>query len=71
MMNQDMANMNIDIDKTTEMICEGCEHTRFIQAYEMRKLSALVSPTGQAAVIPVPIFVCAECNDRLNLEDIK
>ena len=53
--------MNLDMNKTTELVCESCEHTTFTQAFEMRKLSALVSPTGEAAVIPVPIFVCSKC----------
>ena len=68
---QQQMQMNLDMDKTTELICDSCEHTIFTQAFEMRKLSKLVSPTGEAAVIPVPIFVCSKCGERLNLEDIK
>ena len=27
----------------------------------MRKLSALLSPTGQESMIPIQIFACAKC----------
>jgi hypothetical protein len=27
----------------------------------MRKLSALLSPTGQETMIPIPVFACAKC----------
>ena len=27
----------------------------------MRKLSALLSPTGQEAMIPIQVFACAKC----------
>ena len=40
--------LNIDLSQTTEETCESCENTTFVQAYKMRKLSALLSPTGQA-----------------------
>tara|TARA_B110000902_G_scaffold150931_1_gene173503 strand:+ start:171 stop:290 length:120 start_codon:yes stop_codon:yes gene_type:complete len=27
----------------------------------MRKLSALLSPTGQQSMIPIQVFACAKC----------
>ena len=34
----------------------------FQQAYKMRKLSALLSPTGQETKIPIQVFACLKCN---------
>ena len=53
---------NIDITQTTPEICENCEHDMFQQAYKMRKLSALLSPTGQETKIPIQVFACLKCN---------
>jgi len=53
--------MNIDFSQTTAEVCEKCENDTFTQVYKMRTLSALLSPTGQEAKIPVQIFACAKC----------
>tara|TARA_R110002153_G_scaffold42339_1_gene120448 strand:+ start:42 stop:260 length:219 start_codon:yes stop_codon:yes gene_type:complete len=55
--------MNIDINQTTAEVCEKCENETFIQVYQMRKLSALLSPTGQESMIPIQVFACAKCGN--------
>ena len=73
MIDPNTGQMNVDISKTTQMKCEyeGCENTTFNQVVEIRKMSALVSPTGQAAVIPVQLFACAKCGNVLDLERLQ
>ena len=61
MNNPQQPQVNIDINKTTAEICEKCENDTFSQAFKMRKLSALLSPTGEEAMIPIPVFACAKC----------
>ena len=61
MNNPQQPQMNIDFSQTTAEVCEKCENDTFIQAYKMRKLSALLSPTGTEAMIPVQVFTCAKC----------
>jgi len=53
--------MNIDFSQTTAEICENCGNDTFAQVYRMRKLSPLLSPTGQEAIIPIQVFACAKC----------
>ena len=53
--------MNIDLSQTEEVICDECKNETFTQQYQMRKLSALLSPTGQESMIPIQIFACAKC----------
>ena len=53
--------MNIDFSQTTPEVCEKCENDTFQQVYQMRKLSALLSPTGQESMIPIQIFACHKC----------
>ena len=55
------------VDNGVEFECGG---TAFDRAIELRKLSALVSPTGKAGVIPVPYYYCIKCGHRIDLEKI-
>ena len=51
----------IDISKTSAIKCEKCENQTFKQSLLIRKLSALVSPNGQEAIVPVQVFACDKC----------
>ena len=53
--------MKVDFSQTTTETCESCENDTFTQVFQMRKLSALLSPTGQEAMIPVQVYACAKC----------
>ena len=53
--------LNIDFSKTTAESCEKCESKTFTQRFLIRKLSALLSPTGTEAKIPIPVFACSKC----------
>ena len=55
------SSMNIDISKTTSVSCEKCDSKIFQQAIEIRKMSALISPSGQETLIPVAAFACEKC----------
>ena len=60
-MNNQQPQMNVDFSQTTAEICESCENDTFTQVYKMRKLSALLSPTGQETMVPIQVFACAKC----------
>jgi len=51
----------IDISKTSAIKCEKCENSTFKQTLLIRKMSALVSPSGQETVIPIGVFACEKC----------
>jgi len=53
----------IDISKTSAVKCEKCENQTFKQSLLLRKLSALVSPTGQETLVPVQVFACEKCGN--------
>ena len=61
MMNREQPGLNVDFSQTTSEVCESCGNDTFTQVYHMRKLSALLSPTGQETMIPIPVFACAKC----------
>ena len=53
---------NVDLTHATTLECEKCECKGFKQTLMLKKLSALVSPTGQEAMIPVAAFCCEQCS---------
>ena len=61
MNNPNEQQMNIDFSQTTAEVCEKCENDTFQQAFKMRNLSALLSPTGESAMLPIQIFACSKC----------
>ena len=81
-MNQ-QQNVNVDLDKATTLKCESkrtdlekgiqveCGNTIFAPGFELKKISALVSPNGQTSVAPVQIFYCTHCGARYNLDDLR
>ena len=60
-MNREQPGLNIDISQTTAEVCEACGNNTFVQVYQMRRLSALLSPTGQETKIPIQMFACHKC----------
>ena len=62
MNNPQQQQMQVDLNQTTEVICEKCKNNTFIQVAMVRKLSALLSPTGQSTMIPIQAFACLKCN---------
>ena len=62
----------IDMSQTTSIKCEKCENSTFKQTLLIRKMSALVSPNGQEAIIPVQVFACEKCgNVNAEFSDIS
>ena len=53
--------LQIDISKTDTIVCEECGNASFIQAFFLKKVSALVSPTGKEAIVPMQVFSCGNC----------
>ena len=71
--------MNINPSKTTVVECQAigtdidgimkpCGNTTWDQKIQLRKVSAILSPTGKEMYLQAPILVCAECNTELETE---
>ena len=61
MMNREQPGLQVDLSQTTAEVCEKCENDTFNHVFKLRKLSALLSPTGQETMIPMQVFACAKC----------
>ena len=51
----------VDLSNSTPYVCEKCGHDTFVTAFKLRTIPAIVSPTGESMLVPVQVFMCAEC----------
>ena len=51
----------IDINDTETITCEDCNNATFIPAFFLRRISPIVSPTGQEAMVPIQVYSCGDC----------
>ena len=66
-MNNTKQQVNFDFDKATDVVCEKCGCKTFKSAFILKRISALVSPTGEETIIPMAVFACVDC-DHINDE---
>jgi hypothetical protein len=62
--------LNVNVDTLPLIQCKRCRGTLFKDVVVIKKLSALLSPTGKDEVMPFPIFVCNNCNLPLDPRDV-
>lgn len=53
--------INLDLSNAQDITCENCGNYTFQEVVLMKKVSALVSPTGKEAIVPIPTFSCNAC----------
>ena len=55
--------MNVDLDSTTEIVCDECSHNVFTPAFFLRKVSRFISPDGQDRLLPLDTMACNKCGN--------
>lgn len=60
-MKQQQPPMNLDLSNAQDVVCENCGNYTFNEVALMKRISALVSPTGKEAIVPIPTFACNAC----------
>ena len=53
----------IKMEDTESLICDACGNYTFIKSYFIRRVSPLMSPSGQEAIIPIEVFACGNCGN--------
>ena len=53
--------VKVDLTKADNMKCDECGNYSFIQSYFLKRLSPLMSPTGEEAIIPIQVYSCGNC----------
>ena len=63
--------IKIDLSDADTMKCQKCENSIFIQGYVIKKISAILSPTGEEVIAPVQVFNCGNCGEMLPLKEVN
>ena len=61
MKQQEQPGVQIDISKADTIQCEECGNASFIQSFFLKRISALMSPTGKEAIVPIQVYSCGSC----------
>ena len=59
----DPAQVAVDLAKADTIKCKACGNASFISTFILKRLSPLVSPTGQESVIPIQVYSCGNCGE--------
>jgi hypothetical protein len=57
----------VDLSQAETMKCESCQNSLFIESYVLKRISALISPTGQEGIVPIQVFACGSCGELKNI----
>ena len=55
------AEVKVDLAQAETMKCEYCGNYLFITSTIIKRLSAIVSPTGQETLVPIDVYSCGNC----------
>jgi len=55
--------VKVDLSQAETTKCEHCGNYLFIKSSIIKRLSALVSPTGEEALIPIEVYSCGNCGE--------
>ena len=62
--------VQVDLKDADTMKCQKCGNSIFIQGYVIKKISAIVSPTGKEVIAPIQVFNCGNCGEMLPLQEL-
>ncbi len=60
---QGQQNMQLDLKKTTPIVCDDpeCGNDMFMPAMKFRKVSKLMTGTTEDQIIPIQVYICTAC----------
>ena len=58
---QQQIQQQVDLTKADTIKCEDCGNYLFITSHVIKRISAILSPTGQEALVPIQVYSCGNC----------
>ncbi len=55
------AEVQVDLKRAETIKCDDCGNYLFITASVIKRISPILSPTGQEALVPVQVYSCGNC----------
>ena len=53
--------VNIDLKEQPSVVCEKCEGVYFREVTMIKKVSKLLTGSGQDTIVPFPTYMCNNC----------
>ena len=53
--------VKVDLSKADTIKCDDCGNYLFITSHVIKRISPILSPTGQEAIVPVQVYSCGNC----------
>jgi uncharacterized Zn finger protein len=54
-------NIELNLNDAADIACTQCGSLYFAPAVRLKKVSAVVSPTGEEMVVPIQLWECTNC----------
>ena len=51
----------VDLSKADNVKCDDSGNYLFITSYVIKRVSAILSPSGQEGLVPVQVYSCGNC----------
>ena len=58
---QPRSEVKVDLKQADTIKCDDCGNYLFITANVIKRISPILSPTGQEALVPVQVYSCGNC----------
>mgnify|MGYP001384466569 FL=1 len=55
------SQVKVSLSDAETIKCKDCNNYLWIQSFILKKISALVSPSGKDALVPVQVYSCGAC----------
>jgi len=69
---QNQPQMNVDLSNAEDMKCGKCGHVYFKSLVRVKRVSALLTASGQEAYVPIQVLACESCGNIVqDLEESK
>jgi hypothetical protein len=53
--------LNFNLRDAGDIKCDECESLYFVQIYRIKRISPVISPTGEEIMAPMQMFACKSC----------
>lgn len=64
------ATINVDLSSLSDVLCESCGNATFEEVIKIKKLSKIVSPSGNDELVFMKVLTCYACGSELNVPGI-
>ena len=58
---QQQIQQQVYLTKADTIKCDDCGNYLFITSHVIKRISAILSPTGQEALVPIQVYSCGNC----------